>query len=695
MSVLSVSEALQLGLQLHQAKRPQEAERICRQILAVAPNHAESLNLLGILAGENNNPDAAVGLFRQAIAHSPDYLDAYSNLGCAEVARGRFADAISAFLEVTKRSPASAEAQRDLANAYVSAGQLDMARASCQAAIDRNPNYAEAYNDLGNVLKSMGQFAAAIDAYSRAVQLNPTLAEAYNNLGTALREEGRLDDAIAAYQKAIQIRPDLAVAHYNLGEAFSGAKKFEDALLAYAAAIDLNPTYVEAINNLGIAFTELQRYEMALRAYRRSAEIRPDLAVTHRLIGGVLIFLRDFAGSVANCRRSIELDPNSAEGWNALGEALRTTGDFAEATKCFYKAVELSPNNTHIYRNLSSIGEELDTQELQKLRGIFHNSEIAADERINAGFALGKLLDQLDNFDEAFYYYDESNRLFKNTRAQSGICFDRGELYQKVDRIIERFTDRFFGERSAWGSSSEIPVFIVGMPRSGTTLVEQIASSHPQVFGAGELSGLIGVDNAILDNEDFNSLQMWTPSETKRIADEHLAHLGGLAPPGIARIIDKMPAKVFCLGTVATLFPKARIIFCHREARDNCLSCYFQRFHQNNLLFSYDLADCGHQYIATHRVIDHWHQALPLEFLDIHYEELVADLESQSRRLIEFLGLPWDPACLQFDKSKRPVFTASVWQVRQPIYTRSVARWKHYERHLGPLTQVLNDAHIV
>ncbi len=308
---------------------------------------------------------------------------------------------------------------------------------------------------------------------------------------------------------------------------------------------------------------------------------------------------------------------------------------------------------------------------------------------MEAGFALGKLLDDADRFDEAFPCFVQANALLKQLPAAADEAFDGDKLRRTVDQLIQGFTPRFFAARRQWVAASELPVFIVGMPRSGTTLVEQIAASHPAVFGAGELRDIGGIARTLAADEAGRlTAKSWDAQAIARASAAHLEQLRSLGGAAV-RVTDKMPGNVFHLGLIATLFPQARVIFCRRDARDTCLSCYFQRFAHNRLRFTFDLADCGRQYLETERLTAHWLKTLPLPMLELHYEELIADQEGQSRRLIDFLGLPWDPVCLEFHRTQRAVVTASVWQVRQPIYNRSVGRWRHYERHLGPLLDVL------
>jgi len=325
-----------------------------------------------------------------------------------------------------------------------------------------------------------------------------------------------------------------------------------------------------------------------------------------------------------------------------------------------------------------------DASEVERLKTLLSQPNLPVEDQIATGFALGKVLDESDQFDEAFARFSQANTLLKQSRAAAGERFDIDAFRRQVGDIIDAFTPKFFAERRGWGDASELPVFIVGMPRSGTTLVEQIAASHNDIFGAGELRDVGRIVEGLGGDV---ALGKWERDSINNAAKRHLDRLRGLG--GLAlRVTDKMPDNVLQLGLISLLFPSARVVFCRRDPRDNCLSCYFQWFSAGNQ-FSFDLVDCGRRYMEIDRLTRHWLNILPLKMMEMRYEELVTDLEGQSRRLIDFLGLPWNPACLEFHKTERTVMTASAWQVRQPIYNSSVGRWRHYERHLGPLLDVL------
>ncbi len=317
-----------------------------------------------------------------------------------------------------------------------------------------------------------------------------------------------------------------------------------------------------------------------------------------------------------------------------------------------------------------------------------------------ACFALGNLLDKAGDYDAAFGRFATANRLARTLRDAEGKGFDRTLVQRQIDTLIAGYTPAIFAAPNPVAIPSDLPVFVVGMPRSGTTLTEQILASHALVAGAGELPD-IGRMAAMLGADSVAPSMAWRdPTAARREAEAYLALLQKLGGDA-ARVTDKMPDNIVWLGLIARLYPGARVVICRRDPRDVGVSCYFQSFGAG-LGWSNDLADCAFRIQEVERLWRHWQTVLPLRILELQYEALIADLEGESRRLIDFIGLPWDPSCLAFHETERPVVTASLWQVRQPLYSSSVGRWRHYRRHLGPLLEGLaglisptNDTHAV
>jgi tetratricopeptide (TPR) repeat protein len=596
--------------------------------------------------------ERAAAVYRKILNKMPDNPDALHLLGVIALGEGRPERAVQLIGKAVAAVPDFAEAHSNLGNAQRAAGRLGEACVSYRRAIALQPDFALAHNNLGRILCEQGDFAAALASCERAVALGPHLAETHNNLGNALRALGRLDAAEAAFRRALQLEPDSAGRLTNLANVLADLDRRDEALTCYRRAIVLDPGYV------------LAHYGLATRL---------------RLSG-------DMEEALESYREVLQLSPGQAVAWNDLGRALRALGRLDEAVDAFRRALAIDPDFADAYRNLAAFGQLTPgDQEIARLAGLAAKPGLPIEERAAAGFALAKALDDADRFDEAFAAYDCANRIYRDFCTASGQHFDAEALRRRVDQAIDGFTPGFFGSVVDWGNRSELPVFVLGMPRSGTSLVEQIAASHSHVFGAGELRDIghmVDELGPIVGEQDRAAI--------RGFADAHLERLRALGR-GAERVLDKLPDNVFALGVIATLFPGARVVFCRRDPRDICLSCYFQKFSARQLVFSYDLADCAKRYLETERLTRHWHRVLPLRMLDVQYEALVDDLEGESRRLISFLGLDWEPACLDFHRTQRTVTTASGWQVRQPLYDRSVGRWRNYARHLAPLLDALGE----
>jgi tetratricopeptide (TPR) repeat protein len=512
-------------------------------------------------------------------------------------------------------------------------------------------------------------------------------AQARKIAADLLCKKGRINEAIDAYLSAIEADPDHSPAYRGLGSAFGQAGRFEEALAVYREGLDLDPNDIEIHTAMARLLASLHRIDESLAAHARAASINPNAALTHEALGEIMLRQLDPKAAIESFRRAVDIDPSLDGAWFHQGVALVQLGKFEEAADCFRRVLALRPDSAFSDLQLVNTGKVAGAPEIERLTKLLSNPDLLINDRIAAGFALGKLLDDADRYDEAFTRYSEANLLAKQSKAKKGERFDPETFGAQVKQMVEPLTREFFEQRRDWGEPSELPVFIVGMPRSGTTLVQQIAASHPQVHGAGELPDIHEIAKSFGGTDVLSIPLGWKPGPVKEAAQRHLRRLQAINADA-CRIIDKMPRNVYRVGLIALLFPGARIIQCRRDARDNCLSYYFQLFAGSNIA-SFDLAHCAHEYLATERMLNHWRDVAPLRILDVQYETLVADLEGQSRRLISFLGLPWDPACLEFHRTRSAVFTSSVWQVRQPLYQRSVGRWKHYEKHLGPMLEVL------
>jgi hypothetical protein len=369
---------------------------------------------------------------------------------------------------------------------------------------------------------------------------------------------------------------------------------------------------------------------------------------------------------------------------------LRLLGRFDEAEACVKRLREFDPDDTLTIRHFASEGNQpRQEEEIERLKAMLERKGTSVPDQIATAFALGRLLDRADRFDEAFRRYEWGNTLMRRNWPPNGERTDAKMFARQVDLLVERSTPEILTQAAVTANMSELPVFIVGMPRSGTTLVEQICASHSRIFAAGELDAIPRIAARLAREEGDDDAAR--ALSRRRAADLHLLRLHALGR-GAVRVADKLPNNVLNVGVIARLFPRARIVYCSRDARDISLSCYFQLFMDGAQYFSYDLADCGRRCRDIERLTRNWLKLRPFHMIEVNYEALVADLEGESRRLIEFLGLDWEPQCLDFHRTERMVATVSHWQVRQPLYKSSVGRWRHYEKHLGPLFSALNGS---
>jgi tetratricopeptide (TPR) repeat protein len=610
--------------------------------------------------------------------------------GFAHHQAGRLDRAEALYRRALEKDPDDANALHLLGVVAYQCGEIGTALRLFERALPNLPELADAHVNYGNALRDTGKLAEAVESYGRAVALKPDFGMAHSNLACALNQQRKFAAALESSERAIELIPEFFGAYINLAAALVGLERFGEAEAPLRRAFELLPDRAETLRDLGWVFAKLGRFGEAVSCHERALRLDPNDATTHYGLGATLYLADDLAGSEASFRQSLVLAPDHAMAWHGIGNVLRSSGRFEAALSCFRRALELDPDLPEVHRSLAVTGQRAgDEAQLEGLKALVASPERANSDRIAAGFALGMLLDNADRYDEAFPCFAQANFLYRQQRAEADERFDREGLRRQVDELIEIGTPGMFSAIASWGNPSEAPVFIVGMPRSGTSLVEQIAASHSRVFGAGERREMNVICDALRAHNRDTPVDQWDVAFARQLADRHVAYLQTLGS-GAARVVDKMPDNVFVLWMIAGLFPAARIILCQRDLRDVCLSCYFHRFTEGHL-YAYDLADCGRRALELERLATHWLRVLPLEMLVIDYEELVADLEGESRRLIEFLGLEWEPRCLDFHRTERPVFTASAWQVRQPLYTRSVGRWRHYQRHLKPLLDVLAD----
>ncbi len=508
--------------------------------------------------------------------------------------------------------------------------------------------HTEAVQDA-YALYMQGNLAAAETRFRQILAAAPGHTEAMRLLGELLADRGQFDASIALLRRLAGSEPRNFQAHYALGNAYRLSGQLELAIAAYRASIALKAQFPGAHHGLGAALRTAGQERQALPHYREALRLQPGWAI----------------------------------GWRDLGLNLALLGDLAGAEAALERAVTLQPGLGDAQRHLAAIRQKpASQQEIADLTSRARDPNLAPAERVEMLFALGRLTEKNQDFDAAFGHFEAANKLLRGLLQNAGRAFDPARLQADVDRIIASYPAAAFEAFAGWGNASEAPVFIVGMPRAGSSLFEQIAASHSAVFGAGERREIGGISNRI----GWAPSPAWTQEAIAESAAEYLAAVP--VAPGITRIIDKMPDNIFQLGLIAVLFPNARVIFCERDPRDLALSCYFQHFAQP-YAFDTDLRDIALRIQALERLRSHWLQVLPLRCMTFSYEGLLKEPATQARRLIEFLGLNWEDKCLAFHETDRVVRTASWAQVRKPLYRDSLDRWRNYAAQLGPLSDVL------
>jgi len=495
----------------------------------------------------------------------------------------------------------------------------------------------------GNKCFANAAYADAMAFYEQALELDSSHAEAMNNLGSSLSLLNRLQEAEHCYRQAISLKPNYADPYGNLGTLLRTRSNLVGAEFFLRSALKLRPNFVEARINLGLTLAFLGRLRDARACF--SKELKTAPRNTHALYGmGQLALLEGrFDAAETTFRQIIEIDPKMPGPWAALAGLRKMTA--ADASW---------------YREAKTIAA----------------SGIHAIDEANLRFALGKYCDDTRDFDQAFENYRRANDLVKSSAGD----YKREERVRLVDDLIRVYSKDAISKIKKGGSDSEKPIFVVGMPRSGTSLTEQIIASHPAAYGAGELTFW---ETLLIDEKSLTKALPDEPTRA-RIAHSFLRILDSLSANAL-RVIDKAPVNSDLLGLIYCVFPNARVIYMQRDPIDTCLSCYFQQF-LTGLNFTFDLSDLVHYSRQHQRLMAHWRAVLPQGvILDVPYEKLVDGQEAWSRKILEFIGLEWDDRCLEFYDNKRQVVSASAWQVRQKIYTDSVARWRNYEKFLGPL----------
>jgi tetratricopeptide (TPR) repeat protein len=604
---------------------------------------------------------------------------------------GRLTEAVAIYDRILLLGPHLAEVHCNRGAALEGLGRLDDADAAYRRALALKPDFADAHNNLGIVLCKLDKLDEAECAFRHAVTLKPDSPKSHANLAKVLQHRGKFEESEAAHHCAIALDPDSADLYSNLGDVLAGLGRLDDAEQALRRAIALRPGFADAFAKLGTMLREQGSAVEAEAACRDALALDPDHAAACSNLGNALSDQGKLIEAEAAYRRAIALKPDSGEAYNNLGAVLKQLGRVADAHRAVQQALSLPPQDALRFLNLSELRQfSVDDPYLADMeefaRGI---AALPVKQQTELHFALAKAYDDVGRQVDSFEQLRRGNAL---KRRQ--IPYDEAATLALFEHIRAMFTPELMRAFGSAGEPSPVPVFVIGMPRSGTTLIEQIMASHPQVFGAGELPNFFKAASDILAAAGGpalfpDMLLKGSAEDLRQIGARYVAEIAALAPHA-ARIVNKMPSNFLFAGLIHLSLPNARIIHAMRDPADTCMSCFSKLF-ASGQYYTYDLAELGRYYRHYDALMQHWRRLLPPgRILDVHYEDLVADLEGQARRIIAYCGLDWDRRCLDFHQTERAIRTASAIQVRQPIYRNAVGRAQSYEPFLGPLLAELS-----
>ena len=690
---LTPAQAIAQAVGLMNAGKLEAAEKLCRQIVEARPGFADAWNVLGVILHRRGDGKEAVKAIRRAIRLNGAEANYYANVGEMLRQQGETDAAITALRRATRLDPESAQAFNNLGVAYFDKGKYEDAVRCYRRAIEIDPAYPEPHNNLGNALTALGRTGEAREAYEKALELRPDYAEALHNMATLLGGAGDTEEAEKALRRSIELQPDKIENYRQLANLLLVGNRVQEAIEVLAEALKRDEKNVETLIALARAHLKQGTNAVAARLAREAMELDEENPEIWHVYGQCCHELDRFDEAVEYFEKALEKRPDFIECRHSLAITLKSLGDFDRAEAELRGLIEKQPGLIAAYSGLTDmIKFTEDHPYFQRLREMVEQMGEADDERaMFLHYAIAKAYDDIGDYERAFDHYSRGAAM-KRRRLD----YDEEKSEAFFESIKKTYDAKFFTEKQVRGHPSTLPIFIVGMPRSGSTLTEQVLSSHPEVYGAGEIKVL---------SQSIHRLRHLHPDlppfpELGRAMDEaHYRQLGSfylgvtaLLDEEAAHITDKLLTNYYFLGLIHKAFPNARIIHTMRNPVDCCLSCYTKLF-KDDMPYTYDLRELGRYYRRYQALMEHWRQVLPEGvMLEVQYEEMVADFENKAKEIVAFCGLEWDEQCLRFYESRRPVKTASVAQVRKPIYKDSVERWRRYEKQLQPLLEELGMA---
>lgn len=715
------------AIELHRSGDLRSAAEVYEQVLAADAGNADALHLLGVLHHQQGEHRRAIEEIGRAVSLRPGVPAFHANLAEAYRAAGECGRAAGCCRTALQLWPEYPEALCNLGLALRGLSQHAEAAEAFRGALRLRPDFALAAGNLGITLQELGRPDDALECFRRAAELDPNSHTARTNLGQMLVDLGRAEEGLPHCREAVRLQPDLPALHHNLGNALLALGRSRDARAAFLEAIRLDPGQAESHAQLGSALRRDGQLADALVWLKQATELKPDDATFWENLADLHCEREASAEAIPCWERVLALDPKRATARHGMGWALQEEGRHAEALEHYREAVALQPEYAAARVSLGGLHEEMgefaeaeaefrEALRLQPafalprarlamlLRGKLPAADLAAlEERLTEPlgdpvrtrllFGLAHVLDARGEFARAADVLRQANALASEQHRARRQEYSPADHERFVDALIDRFGPAFFARTAGAGSDSRRPVFVFGLPRSGTTLIEQVLSSHSRAHGAGELraarQSFEAIPRAVGRAESpLDCVESLDADAIRRLAESHDERLRALGGHRDAeRVVDKMPDNYLYLGLLAAMFPRAAFVHCRRDPRDVAVSCWMTDF--RSIRWANEAGHIATRFRQYRGLMDHWRGVLPVPVHEVAYEEVVSDLEGAARRLLEACGLEWEPACLDFHRTRRVVRTASVTQVREPVYIHSVGRWKNYERELADLFTLL------
>lgn len=572
------------------------------------------------------------------------------------------------------------------ARAAIASGAFTKALQLALAAVKQRPQSFDALFLTATTLQRLDRLAESTSYYERAIQANGEVPEAHHNLGCVLLFLGRLEEGAAELRRALAIRPAYADALDALGFAVAELGAPEEAIGLFERSLALSDGNWSVHCRLGNLLLRMQRFSEAHARFVTALERTPDSAALLDGLGVALLRMERTSEAVDAFRRALECDPGYANAASNLAKALLETGDVDEAMSWLDRAIELEPRNGSSYLPLVTGGSKaVNPAHVEAMIRLGREIEtLPRAQQIDLHFALGSVHERAGRVEDAFRHLLAGNALKRAT-----IAYDESKALAYVRSIEVAFSHPLIEQLRGCGDESERPIFVVGMPRSGSTLLEQMLAAHPAVFGSGENSVLGPIVREVWPTIKAATIEEFR-LQVRRIGERYLRATESLGP-GSARFTDKTLENLQLVPLIHVTLPNARIIHIRRDDLDVCFSCFATSFADQKVPFSYDLGELGRYYRGYLAMMQRWRAFVaPDRLLEVRYERLVDDFEAEARRIVSFCDLPWDPACLDFHTARRPVRTASNLQVRQPLYRDSIGRSRPFAAHLQPLIEALS-----